>query len=804
MRNRRLVLLIGAICLASSFTLVKLLSDHPVAYAQQPAASDNLAVFRSETRLVLVDTVVTDKKGNYIRDLEQKDFRVWEDGKEQALTSFSYEENTGSPANVKPRYLVLFFDNSTMDMGDQIKARDAAAKFIDANAGPDRLIAIADFGGTVHISQNFTADASRLKQVVAGLKGSTVSPNADPVRVASLAPPTIGPSLGNAEADFGVHNVLLALRSIAKGMSGVPGRKTLVMLTSGFPMNPEYQSELTAVIDTCNKSNVAIYPIDVRGLTVPGISAAQQSPHSRLVLPSAPFTAGSLIPATLHYSGKPSQYPVLRLAAFAEPAAFPPQHTGGGGGGTAGGGTGGGIHAGTGATGGSGGTGGGGKGGTGGTGTGGTGGGGKGGTGAGGTGTTGGKGGTGTGGTGSTGGKGGTGYNSNVYNPYSQPRTIVPQFPQSASDNQQVLYQLADGTGGFVIINTNDLLGGLGRIAKDQNQYYLLGYKPAVSEEGTCHTLKIKVDRGGMLLRARTGYCNARPTNLLAGNPIEKDLETRGAGEIKGNVAALMQAPYFYTSPNTAQVHLAVDIPSLALKFEKVKGKQHATINILGIAYKRDDSIAARFSDTANIDLDGKKEVEEFQKEPFHYENQFEIASGEYKLRVVFSSGNVSFGKLEIPLWIDAYGVKEFNISGVALSNSIHKASDIATDLDNQLLEDRTPLMVDGMQISPSASNHFKKTDFACIYAEIYEPLLKDPNPPKIAIALRIVERKSGQEKFKVSDRIPDSKGGNPVIPLGLQLPVSKLDPGSYRMELQAADSAGNNSKIRTADFEVE
>jgi hypothetical protein len=150
------------------------------------------------------------------------------------------------------------------------------------------------------------------------------------------------------------------------------------------------------------------------------------------------------------------------------------------------------------------------------------------------------------------------------------------------------------------------------------------------------------------------------------------------------------------------------------------------------------------------------------------------------------------------------YGGKEFSISGVALSNNIHKASDIATDLDSQLLEDRTPLMAQGMQISPSASNHFKKTDFAGIYAEIYEPLLKDPNPPKIAFEVKIVERKSGQEKFKVSDKIPDSKGGNPVIPLGLQLPVSKLDPGSYRMELRAADSAGNNSKTRTVDFEVE
>jgi VWFA-related protein len=770
MRDHRLVLLVGLICLAGCWMFRELGSDNPVAHAQQSAAADaaDVPVIRTETRLVLVDTVVTDKKGNYVRDLAQKDFKVWEDGKEQALTSFSFEESAGS-ANPQPHYMVLFFDNSTMDMGDQARARDAAAKFIDANAGPDHLIAIADFGGSVHISQNFTADAQRLKQVVMGIKGSFVSPNAQPpVMVASLAPPPAAPSLGDAEADFGVHSVLLALRSLAKSLSTVPGRKTLVMLTSGFQMNMEYQSELTAVIDTCNKSNVAIYPIDVRGLVAPDLP-----PHGRLARPSIHSASGYLVPAALHFSSQPSHRQFLRLAGFAEPAA---QHGGGGGGGTGGGGG----HGGGGTTGG-GGTGGGGKTGGGGTTTGG--------------GTTGGKAG---------GGTGGTVYNSNLNNPYTQPRAIVPPFPPSASDNQQVLYQLADGTGGFVILNTNDLLGGLERIAKDQNQYYLLGYKPAVSAEGSCHALKVKVERGGTTVRARSGYCNVRPADLLAGNPIEKDLETRASGEMKGNVTALMQAPFFYTSPNTAQVHLAVEIPSAALKFEKVKGKQHAAVNILGIAYNPGGSIAARFSDTVNVDFDGKKDVEEFQKQPFHYENQFGVASGEYKLRVVFSSGNESFGKLETPLLIDPYRGQEFSLSGVALSNNIHRAADNSTDLDGQLLEDRTPLLVRGMEISPSGSNHFKKTDVAGIYAEVYEPHLKDPDPPEVAYELIVVERTGGQEKLHISEKAQKGKAGDPVIPLGLKLPVALLAPGAYRVRLRAIDSVGNSSKTRTAEFEVE
>src|ERR1019366_4719288 len=162
MRDRRWVLLIGLICLVCCWIFLELGADHRVAHAQQSTVSstDAPVVIRSETRLVLVDTVVTDKKGNYIRDLAQKDFKVWEDGKEQTVTSFSFQESTGSPSNSTPHYMVLFFDNPTMNVGDQAQARMAAAKFIDANAGPDRLMAIVDFGGTVHISQNFTAHAN--------------------------------------------------------------------------------------------------------------------------------------------------------------------------------------------------------------------------------------------------------------------------------------------------------------------------------------------------------------------------------------------------------------------------------------------------------------------------------------------------------------------------------------------------------------------------------------------------------------------------------------------------------------------
>ena len=83
-----------------------------------------------------------------------------------------------------------------------------------------------------------------------------------------------------------------------------------------------------------------------------------------------------------------------------------------------------------------------------------------------------------------------------------------------------------------------------------------------------------------------------------------------------------------------ARVNLAMEIPSDSLKFDKEKGKYHANVNVLGIAYRPDGTVGARFSDTVNLDLE-KEEWKEFTKAPYHYQNQFDAAAGTYKLTVV-------------------------------------------------------------------------------------------------------------------------------------------------------------------------
>jgi hypothetical protein len=400
------------------------------------------------------------------------------------------------------------------------------------------------------------------------------------------------------------------------------------------------------------------------------------------------------------------------------------------------------------------------------------------------------------------------GNNAAPLNPNNQPRLMIPQLPDGTTTNQNIMFMLAGGTGGFVIHETNDLLGGMEKIGKDQNQYYLLGYTPPESEEGSCHVLKVKVERSGTEVRARTGYCNSKPQDLLAGNSTEKTLESRAAGSQAGSVTGSMQLPFFYTSPNVARVNVAMEIATGDLKFEKVKGKFHAAINVLGLAYLPDGSVGARFSDTLNLDFADKKLAEAFKEKPMHYENQFDVASGKYNLKVVYSSGSQSFGKLEMPLVVEPYDAKQFSMSSLALSKEVRKASDLGTGLDALLLADRVPLIADGMQLVPYGSNHFTKADLAAFYLELYEPLLVtgDPKvPPVVAFELRVLDGKTGEQKedtglMRVT--LPAQKG-SPTIPIAAKIPTASLNPGSYKVEIKALDDAGKEFK-RTTDIQID
>ena len=763
-----------------------------------PAGENPPMVIKAETNLVLVDVIATDKKGNYIKDLEKKDFHVFEDDAEQPISSFSREADIEPSAPGHQRYMVLFFDDSTMEPALQIQARAAAGKFVESTASPHRLMAVVDFGGSLKIAQNFTADGDLLKRAVSTVNYSAVNPNAGggSVQLATLG----APSLGQAESDFAARSVLLSIREVAKTLTGVPGRKTLILFSGGFPLTPERQSELTATIDALNKANVAVYPVDVRGLAV------SASPNMNISNPPVPGGRPGFPPSS-ELSSPESPFPHLPglLAALGAPPMPEPQKAGGGGGGTtggSGGGTaGGGSRVGSGSPGSSSGS------------------------------------GLGSGSRGS--GSRGSGTTSNPSNP-NNPRTntgnnlnnsnvncmttvgmggmggnqnpncvnrqIIPNIPDSVATNQQVLYALAKGTGGFEIFNTNDFLQGLEKVAKEMNEYYNLGYTPPNQmHDGRYHKISVKVERAGVVLRFRTGYFDVKSPDLLKEKPEGKVLEAHATSTESGEIPVSLSAPYFYTEPGVARVNLALSVPGSSIDFEKQKGAFHSDVNLLGIAYRANGSIAARFSDTVKLDYQ-KKELKDFAKSSFDYQNTFNIAPGSYTLKLVLSAGGEKFGKYVAPLVVEPFSGDDLSLGGPALGNTFLPVSQLAANMDSALLEDRTPLVFKGMQLVPSTSNRFAKSAEPVVYVEVYDPMLKNPAPPRVGVMFDIVDRKNNQQVISSPTMLINeyAQPGNPLVQIGFKLPVEKLQAGDYRFEIRGRDAAGNVSTVRSADFSVE
>jgi VWFA-related protein len=755
-------------------------------------------VITAETNLVLVDVVVTDKKGNYIRDLESNEFRVFEDDEEQTISSFSRVADTlGEDGVSQKRYLVLFFDNSTMNPADQIRARKAAGQFVESNASDDRMMAIVDFGGAFRVAQNFTADAEVLKKAVGGVKFASLQPN-EPGQSTQLA--TLGPPSGvQVRSDFAARSVLLAIRNLTKTLRSIPGRKTLILFSGGFPLTAQRQSELTATIDAANKANVAIYPVDVRGLRgldpggVPGFG----DPLDRPTLPGLPPGA-SVIPGDSIFPHERALLASL-ISTLGPPRPLAQRPQGGGGGGGAGprGGSGGGGS-------------GGGRTSTGGGSTGGATGGGR---------STGGTPSPGGGPTPSTGGSvggrpgnvpsptGGNPFGSNRPGyPTLDRRPIIPPPIDSASVNQHVLYALATGTGGFTIFNTNDFTTKLEKISQELDEYYILGYiSPNQAHDGSYHRISVKVGRKRVQVRSRNGYYDVKSRDLLKGRPEGKILEERAASPKPSDFPVSLSAPYFYSSGDVARINLALAAPASNLSFEKEKGRFRSQVNILGIAYAPDNSVAARFSDTVKLEFK-KKELKEFTNGSFDYRNTFNIAPGDYTLKVVMSAGGQKFGKFETPLSIEPYDEKEFHISSVALSNRLQPISELTASLDEALLEERTPLVARGVEIIPSSNNRFNRDEKVGLYVEVYEPLMANPNPPRVGIIFNVFDRETNQQVFTSNTILvnPFAEKGNPVIPVGVFVPVDKLAAGDYRLELVARDAMGNVSPQNTANFALD
>ena len=419
------------------------------------AQSQEQPSFRTESEVVLVDLVVTDRKGNFVSDLKPDEIELYEDGKRQ-VTSFlqlrgrkprqpaseqeiapTLSDKGGKNNTISPRgdnrYYVFLLDLDTIAHHDLRRVKESIQGFLEAGLTPDDRVMIASLSRGLQVRQNFTSSVPSLMHTLEKLP---VSPSgsssftrfiAEMEELFSSVPPfdvtprplqTLPPvvealvsasvALGRSflvNLDRQVNTAAASLAALSTRLRSLPGRKQLIFFSGGYPLDAG--SVLGRIIED---RAAAIYPNrtpimlfvnrELRGL---GYSSSL-----RLKLRSA-----------IDQSNR-SQVSIYSIDSRGLSAPFDASVRGSG---------------------------------------------------------------------------------------------SFSQFSSSLAEitgPQEFLISLSLGTGGRSFVDNNDLGEGVRRAFQDRSEYYLVGFVPAARRRpGAFHSIKVKVNRPRLELRFRRSYIEA-------------------------------------------------------------------------------------------------------------------------------------------------------------------------------------------------------------------------------------------------------------------------------------------------------
>lgn len=264
--------------------------------AQPPAEA---ATFSSSTQLVIETVTVNDKSGKPIQGLTIKDFNVTEDGAPQTIKFFEYQElpdaaepplppaplkadvlNRFPSTKISPeapgstkyrdhRLLALYFDQTALPPADQIRALEAAQKFVSTQMTKADLLAIMlTEGAGVRVLQDFTDDRDRLStiiQTIAVGEGQGFDETAADAGAADT-----GAAFGQDDSEFNLFNTdrqLANLQTAVHMLGQLSEKKQLLYFASGIRLNGiDNQAQLHATTNAAIRAGVSLWPLDARGL----------------------------------------------------------------------------------------------------------------------------------------------------------------------------------------------------------------------------------------------------------------------------------------------------------------------------------------------------------------------------------------------------------------------------------------------------------------------------------------------------------------------------------------------------------
>lgn len=298
-----------------------------------------------DVRLINVDVIVTDRRGNFVPNLKKEDFEVLENGVPKTITNF-YEvegnrartviaDEVGGQVTTTPqaiteetkRRIIFYVDNLTLNPFNRNRVFNEMKTFLKTAMRPGDEAMVATFNRSMKVRVPFTRDMAQIESILESLaresalgvaNRSELKTTQDRIRDSRTYDEAVATARTYASSvEHDLRTSVSSLNALMSTLAGVEGKKVLVLTSEGFPMQPgrdmfqfldeigrekgwmnasstiegmTYNSSslIQSVAKTANANNITLYTIHAAGLNAnEDMSAENARPTSTLVSHSA-------------------------------------------------------------------------------------------------------------------------------------------------------------------------------------------------------------------------------------------------------------------------------------------------------------------------------------------------------------------------------------------------------------------------------------------------------------------------------------------------------------------------------------
>lgn len=340
---------------------------------------------------------------------------------------------------------------------------------------------------------------------------------------------------------------------------------------------------------------------------------------------------------------------------------------------------------------------------------------------------------------------------------------VIADFRQSAAGADGV----ALDTGGFSLRNSNDLAGGLERLARESESYYLLGYQPQnAARDGKFRQIKVGVNRPGVELRARKGYY--APSGAASTAAAVTQLRAAAEAPFDAGGLALRLATYVTPAPSgKASVVLAAEVDAAGLG---------ATVETLAVVKPLAAGESLRKERPVKLKADRRDPLGGSWASLAH---NFDLPPGTYEARLVVrdpASGRIGSvrQRFEVPA-----------------ADALALSTPILTDLLEEASGGQLPVML--------ARRHFAAGSKVFGLFEVHGA--SGGAQPKVTVGYGV--RAADGRALATKPPAPLPPGPEGDLTQTLVVPLQGLPEGRYELVLQVRDELGGKSLESREPFVV-